>query len=83
MYVQVIRGSTADPNGVRDAMQRWRRDVSPSVACWLGATAGVTRDGRYIALIRFGSERGRRRPAPFVRSRTSGGRTRPDCSTER
>lgn len=38
-------------------MERWRPDLAPSVASWLGATAGVTQDGRYIALIRFESER--------------------------
>jgi hypothetical protein len=37
-------------------MERWRRDVAPSVVGWLGATAGVTQDGRYIALVRFESE---------------------------
>ncbi len=57
MHVQVVRGRTADPDGVRDAMERWRRDLAPSVASWLGATAGVTQDGRYIALVRFESER--------------------------
>ena len=57
MHVQVVRGRTTDPDGVRDAMERWRRDLAPSVASWLGATAGVTQDGRYIALVRFESER--------------------------
>lgn len=56
MHVQVVRGRTADPDGVRDDMERWRRDLAPSVASWLGATAGVTRDGRFIALVRFDSE---------------------------
>jgi hypothetical protein len=56
MFGQVVRGHTADPAGVRKAMERWRRDVAPRVAGWLGATAGVTQDGRYIASVRFGSE---------------------------
>ena len=38
-------------------MERWRRNLAPGVASWLGATAGVTQDGRYIALVRFESER--------------------------
>src|SRR5680860_1257749 len=31
--------------------------VAPSQLATLGATAGVTQDGRYIALVRFESER--------------------------
>lgn len=38
-------------------MERWRGDLAPSGASWLGATAGVTRDGRFIALVRFDSQR--------------------------
>lgn len=57
VHVHVARGRTADPDGVRDAMERWRRDLAPSVASWPGATAGVTQDGRYIALVRFEFER--------------------------
>jgi hypothetical protein len=37
-------------------MERWRRDLAPSIASWLGTTAGVTQDGSYIALVRFQSE---------------------------
>jgi hypothetical protein len=56
VHVQVVNGRTADPDGVRDAMERWRRDLTPSDASWLGATAGVTQDGRWIALVHFESE---------------------------
>jgi len=38
-------------------MERWRRDLAPSIASWLGAMAGVTQDGRCIALVRSESEK--------------------------
>ena len=56
MFGQVIRGNTADPAGLREAMDRWVRDLAPGAEGWLGTVAGVTQDGRFIAVLRFDSE---------------------------
>jgi hypothetical protein len=56
VFVQVIQGQVADPERVRAALDHWAREVAPGAAGWLGSTAGVTEDGRFIALARFESE---------------------------
>lgn len=56
MFVQVIQGRVTDPEQVRAALQRWGRELAPGAKGWLGSTAGVTGDGRFIALARFESE---------------------------
>jgi len=61
MFVQVIKGRTADPGGLRAAMDRWMQDLAPGAIGWLGSTAGVTEDGRAIAVARFESEESARR----------------------
>jgi hypothetical protein len=61
MFVQVIRGQVSDSDQVRAAIERWMQDLAPGATGWLGSTAGVTDDGRYIALVRFESEDAARR----------------------
>ncbi len=61
MFVQVIQGQVADVGGMRAEMDRWLKDLAPGAAGWLGSTAGVTEDGRSIALVRFESEDAARR----------------------
>jgi hypothetical protein len=61
MFVQVIKGRTADPAGLRAAMDRWMQDLAPGAIGWLGSTTGVTEDGRAIAVARFESEEAARR----------------------
>jgi hypothetical protein len=61
MFVQVIQGQVSDPEQVRAALDRWARDLAPDAIGWLGSTAGVTDDGRFIALARFESEDAARR----------------------
>jgi hypothetical protein len=61
MFVQVIRGQVSDSDQVRAAIERWMQDLAPGATGWLGSTAGVTDDGRYIALVRFDSEDAARR----------------------
>ncbi|HEU4424114.1 MAG TPA: hypothetical protein VFR67_16410 [Pilimelia sp.] len=56
MFVQVIRGQVSDAEQVHAALDRWQRDLAPGATGWLGSTAGVTEDGRFIALARFESE---------------------------
>jgi hypothetical protein len=61
MFVQVIRGQVSDASQVRAALDRWVQDLAPGATGWLGSTAGVTEDGRFIALARFESEDAARR----------------------
>jgi hypothetical protein len=61
MFVQVIQGQVADPDKVRAALDRWVNEVSVDARGWLGSTAGVTEDGRFVALARFESEEAARR----------------------
>jgi len=56
MFVQVIQGQVSDAGQVRAAFDRWATDLAPGATGWLGSTAGVTDDGRFIALARFDSE---------------------------
>jgi hypothetical protein len=61
MFVQVIQGRVTDPSQLRAAFDRWAEELAPSAPGWLGSTAGVTDDGRFIALARFESEEEARR----------------------
>lgn len=61
MFVQVIRGRVSDPGQVRDALDLWDEQLAVGAEGWLGATAGVTEDGRFVALARFESEQAARR----------------------
>jgi hypothetical protein len=61
VFVQVIQGQVADAGQARDALDRWARELAPGATGWLGTTAGVTDDGRFIALARFESEEAARR----------------------
>lgn len=61
MFVQVIQAQVSDAAAVREAMQRWAQELAPGAEGWLGTTAGVTDDGRFIALARFDSAQAARR----------------------
>jgi hypothetical protein len=61
VFVQVIQGQVADAAKARAALDRWARELTPGATGWLGSTAGVTEDGRFIALARFESEEAARR----------------------
>jgi len=61
MFVQVIQGKVSDAGKVRVALDRWAQDLGPGASGWLGTTAGVTDDGRFVALARFESEEAARR----------------------
>jgi hypothetical protein len=61
VFVQVIQGQVSDPEQARAALDRWARELAPTADGWLGSTAGVTEDGRFIALARFESEEAARR----------------------
>ena len=53
MFVQVIEGKTKDPAGIVEKAEQWQRDLRPGATGYLGSTAGVTADGRTIAIVRF------------------------------
>lgn len=55
MFVQVIQGQVVDAEPVRAAMDQWVAQLAAGATGWLGSTAGVTEDGRFIALARFES----------------------------
>jgi hypothetical protein len=61
MFVQVIHGQVADAAQVKAALQRWEQQLAAGATGWLGSTAGVTEDGRFIALARFESAEAARR----------------------
>jgi hypothetical protein len=61
VFVQVIQGQVADAGQLRAAMDRWAQELAPGATGWLGSTAGVTEDGRFIALARFQSQEAARR----------------------
>ncbi len=61
MFVQVIRGQVSDPEQVHAALDLWSERLAAGAPGWLGSTAGVTGDGRFVALARFESEEAARR----------------------
>jgi hypothetical protein len=61
MFVQVIQGQVSDREQLRAGMDRWAQELAPDAIGWLGSTAGVTEDGRFVALARFESEEAARR----------------------
>ena len=61
MFIQVITGTTTDPEGLRRQGDRWDEELRPGAAGWLGSTGGVTEDGRFVMAVRFESEEAARR----------------------
>jgi hypothetical protein len=61
MFVQVIQGQVLNPDQMHADLDRWAEELAPAAAGWLGTTAGVTEDGRFVALARFESEDAARR----------------------
>jgi hypothetical protein len=53
MFVQVIKGRTTDPAGLRRQMERWRTDLKPAATGFEGSTVGIADDGTFIAIARF------------------------------
>ncbi len=56
MFVQVIKGRTNDPNRLRSQNDRWREEVRPGAAGFLGSTGGIADDGTVIFFARFADE---------------------------
>jgi hypothetical protein len=56
MFVRVVRGHAVEPTALRPHRHSWERHVAAASDGYLGATAGVTDDNTFIAMIRFTSE---------------------------
>ena len=56
MFVQMVLGRVADAADVRRQWDRWATDLTPGAAGLIGATGGVTTDGRTILIARFESQ---------------------------
>jgi hypothetical protein len=56
MFVQVMEGQVGNPEGLEAQLAAWMGDLQPGADGWLGTTAGVTADGRFIAVTRFESQ---------------------------
>lgn len=63
MFIQVIQGQVQQPEAVYMELDRWVKEVSRGTEGWVGSTAGVTSDGRFIGLARWESEDAARRHA--------------------
>ena len=55
MFVQIMEGRVKDPARMKELMERWIDELAPGASGFLGATAGVTTDGRVVNLARFES----------------------------
>ena len=53
MFIQVIRGKAIDREGLRRQFDRWNEELRPGAAGFLGSTAGITDDGRFISVACF------------------------------
>lgn len=56
MFTQVIRGRAIDPDGIREELNRWQRQLAVDADGWLGSTAGTTEDGWSVVVVYFASE---------------------------
>ena len=61
MFIQVFQAHATDGQAIRSVLEKWERDLAPGAEGWLGSTAGVTDDGRFIGIARFDSEESARR----------------------
>jgi hypothetical protein len=55
MFIQVIQGRVKDADALRRQLDRWREELMPGAAGYLGTTAGIADDGRFVGLARFES----------------------------
>jgi hypothetical protein len=56
MFVQIIEGTTSDPEALRAAGDAWEAEVKPGAVGFLGVTAGVGAGGKAFTLVRFQDE---------------------------
>jgi hypothetical protein len=56
MFVWVFEGKVADPGEVGRQLGRWTSEFGDTTPGYLGATGGVTDDGRFLLFVRWESE---------------------------
>jgi hypothetical protein len=56
MFVQVFHGRLADPDLWVAQVAKWRQEVRPKTAGFLGFTSGVTADDYMVTVARFASQ---------------------------
>jgi hypothetical protein len=61
MFAQVIQGKAKDEAGLHKQLERWNEEVRPGADGFLGATSGITKDGRFFSVARFESAEAARR----------------------
>jgi len=61
VFIQVIQGQVRHAEPVYVELDQWIKELSRSADGWLGSTAGVTDDKRFITLSRWESEEVARR----------------------
>jgi hypothetical protein len=61
MFIQVIQGNVRNAVGLRAQWCAWEQQLEPGAEGFLGATAGITADERFIAMVRFDSAEAARR----------------------
>lgn len=53
MFVQVIEGTTNDPEALQRRFEIWDRDLKPEAIGYLGSTGGCTDAGDFFVIARF------------------------------
>lgn len=61
MFIQIIQGTCRREQEMREAVDRWRRELAPGAEGWLGATWGFTDDQTFVGVVRFESAESARR----------------------
>ncbi len=56
MFIQVIEGTTSDPDALHRQLEVWERDLKTGAVGYLGSTGGCTSSGDCIMVVRFESE---------------------------
>lgn len=55
MFIQVFQGRVRHPEPVYVELDQWIKEIARGTQGWLGSTAGVTDDNRFIGLARWES----------------------------
>jgi hypothetical protein len=55
MFIQVITGKVTDEKEFKRVAERWDTELRPGAKGFLGATDGITDDGRFVVFARFES----------------------------
>jgi hypothetical protein len=55
MFIQVVTGKAKDTDALTRQFEKWISDLRPGAIGFLGATSGMTDDGRFITVARFES----------------------------